>query len=416
MRLLGLLTRHSCPLLVAASSAYYVSNDVVAHADSNVKHDGGGMMKQPSFGATMNLRKGYSKNLKPKASLDTFILLGGSSHPQLSEEISSIIGVPICKSTIGRFADGEVGIQIHDNLRGNDVYIIQSCAAPVSENIMELLLTISCARRSGAKRITAVIPYYGYKHHRRGSTISTKHQTRFLSSNAMDFAKMITEMGVDRVISVDLQRAGIGKESCFFDNAVPLENIVTSDYVINHIANTLPLKGNVIIVAPNAESVKKARNYLVGLQELLGSSINKIEFTAFIASDTSSGPTNPDKLEMMGNATDFANSDVIIVDDMIDTAGTARSLSSKFKLLGAKTVYVVASHGLFSSDAHKLIDESFINEVIVTNTLPLPANASKKIRQITIAPLIANVLIAEHFRYTNKGDVGDVDEFETDSD
>ena len=133
------------------------------------------------------------------------VLISGSAHPELAKEISSIIGVPLADAEIKRFSDGEVSVQINHNLRGKDVFVIQPCAAPVNDSIMELLLTVSCVRRSSARRVIAVIPYFGYKHHRRGAPISTKHNSRFLFSSSMAFAKMLQEMGVDRVIAVDLQ-------------------------------------------------------------------------------------------------------------------------------------------------------------------------------------------------------------------
>ena len=160
-----------------------------------------------------------------------------------------------------RFADGEVSVQILDNIRGKDVYIIQPCAAPVNDSIIELLLTVSCVRRSGARRVIAIIPYFGYKHHRRNSPISTTYSSRYLSSHAMDFAKMLTEMGVDRVISSDLQRPGQGKEACFFDNNVPLETLLTTEFLADSLLSLVNLKKEqaIVVVAPNAESYKKAK-------------------------------------------------------------------------------------------------------------------------------------------------------------
>ena len=162
-------------------------------------------------------------NLASRNYANNLVLISGTSHKELTYEISSLIKVPVANVDVGRFADGEVNIQIHDHVRSKNVYIIQPCAAPVNDSIMELLLMISCARRAGAKNITAVIPYFGYKHHRRGSVISTNNHSRFLSSGAMDFAKMLKEMGVDRVVSVDLQRPGQGHEACFFDTKISLE-------------------------------------------------------------------------------------------------------------------------------------------------------------------------------------------------
>jgi ribose-phosphate pyrophosphokinase len=351
---------------------------------------------QPSFSATQNLRKNTPR--KKEITLESFALIGGTGNKKLVEEISSIIGTKIVDSSINRFADGEVSIQIHENVRGKDVYVVQSCGSPVNDNIMELLLTVSAVRRSGARRVTAVIPYFAYKHHRRGSPISTKYQTRFLSSNAMDFAKMLQEMGVDKVISVDLQRPGQGKEACFFDNQVTLETIVTTEYFVDYLVQTIfPERShNIVVVAPNAESVKKSRNFQLGLQKYLG--FDRVKLTAFFSPDTSSGPTDTEKLEMLGLSSHQINgADVVIVDDMIDTGGTVVSLSKKLKDNGARNIYVCASHGLFTADSSEKIDNSHITKVIVTNTLP-KKNNSDKIVQISVAQLVSNVMTAEHFR------------------
>ena len=372
-------------------SRFYTFSDA-----KNPTSDAVALQTQPSFSATQNLRKNMPR--KKEITLESFALIGGTGHSKLVEEVSSIIGTKIINSTINRFADGEVSIQIHENVRGKDVYIVQSCGAPVNDNIMELLLTVSAVRRSGARRVTAVIPYFAYKHHRRGSPISTKYQTRFLSSNAMDFAKMLQEMGVDKVISVDLQRPGQGKEACFFDNQVTLETIVTTAYFVDYLVQTIfpERKHNVVVVAPNAESVKKARNFQVGLQKYLG--FDRVKLTAFFSPDTSSGPTDTEKLEMLGLSSQQINgADVVIVDDMIDTGGTIISLSKKLKDNGAKNIYVCASHGLFTANSSQRIDDSDITKVIVTNTLPLHSN-SEKIVQISVAQLLANVMTAEHFR------------------
>jgi ribose-phosphate pyrophosphokinase len=197
-----------------------------------------------------------------------------------------------------RFSDGEVSIKIDSDVRGKDVVIIQPSANPVNDSIMELLLTISCARRAGANRIIAVIPYFGYKHHRRGASISTKHNSRFLSSGAMDFAKMLQELGVDRIISVDLQRPGQGQEACFFDNNVPVETIITTDLFIEYISKNIDLKGPITIVTPNAECVKKARKFQLGIQKNFPNS--EVKLLAFFAPNYDSGPVDARQLELIG--------------------------------------------------------------------------------------------------------------------
>jgi len=349
---------------------------------------------QPSFGATINLRKG-DKHLKMNTvTIDSLCLISGSAHLQLTKEISDIIKVPIANAAISRFIDGEVSVQINENVRGKDVFIVQTCAAPVNDSVMELLLTVSCVRRSGARRVTAVIPYFGYKHHRRGSPLSTLHQSRFLTSGAMDFAKMLQEMGVDRVIAVDLQRPGQGQEACFFDNNVPLETILTTDSLVEYFIKNVSLKNDITVIAPNSECVKKASNVKVLLQEKLG---KDVDLLAFFAKDASSGPTDTDKLELKGKGV-VQGRDVLIIDDMVDTAGTLASLSSKLHSLGAKNIYVIASHGLFSGNASENIENSAVNQVFISNTLPLPKNITNKVKQVTIAPMLGQVILAEHFR------------------
>ena len=196
----------------------------------------------------------YKDNSKSNLSIS------GTAHEGLTKEIAMKIGLIPQRQPLARFADGEVSIQFNDNVRGHDVFIVQSCVAPVNDSVMELLLSISCARRSGARRVIAVIPYFGYKHHRRSSQISTKHQSRFLASGAMDFAKMLQEMGVDKVISVDLQRPGQGHEACFFDTNVPLESLMTMEMMVQYFHEKIPL-GKRVVVSPNAECFKKARKF-----------------------------------------------------------------------------------------------------------------------------------------------------------
>lgn len=163
--------------------------------------------QQPSFLGTTNLRKTIPKPANRLAirSLKDMALITGSAHKELAQEISAITGVPLTPCKVGRFSDGEVNIEIQGSLHGKTVFIVQPCASPVNDSIMELLLAVSCANRAAATRVIAVIPYFGYKHHRRGAPVSSTSHSRFLSSSAMDFARMLQEMGVDHVITVDLQ-------------------------------------------------------------------------------------------------------------------------------------------------------------------------------------------------------------------
>jgi ribose-phosphate pyrophosphokinase len=289
--------------LLALSSAGLVSGSRYLTHSEGANSNGDHRVHQPSFSAGSSTARVQSQRKKAfsEVTLDSLVLITGSAHKELSQEISDLIKVPIADATLARFADGEVNLQINQNIRGKDVVVIQPCAAPVNDSIMELLLTVSCARRAGARRIVAVIPYFGYKHHRRGSAISTKHHSRFLSSGAMDFAKMLQEMGVDRVIAVDLQRPGQGLEACFFDNGVPLETIVTTDLFVDYFTKTpngIKLQEPILVVTPNAEGVKKARVFQRGLQKHFK---NEIKVTTFFAADTGSGRADAAKLDLLAN-------------------------------------------------------------------------------------------------------------------
>jgi ribose-phosphate pyrophosphokinase len=270
---------------------------------SQPRKDGDFRIHQPSFGTT-STRHHYghredSSNVDGSRSLANLTIIGGSAHRPLAESIAHEVKMPLCKATLSRFADGEVLVQIMDNVRGQDVFIIQPCAAPVNDSIMELLLTVSCARRSGARRVTAVIPYFGYKHHRRGNAISTKHNSRFLWSGAGDFALMLEELGADHIIAVDLQRPGQGSEACFFDNQVPVETIVTTDLFIDNLLNKQKLSGPLTVVAPNAECYKKAKKFQGELQKRLKT---PVKLLPFFSMDTGSGPPDLNELVVLDDS------------------------------------------------------------------------------------------------------------------
>lgn len=279
-------------ILPVAFSCFGVEKAYMEGSKTNSK------LHPPSFSATNTTSNPKTFKKPVPVTLDTLVLLSGSSHRELTKKISDTIHVPICNATISRYSDGEASVQIYDNIRGKDVFIVQPCAAPVNDSIMELLLSVSCAKRANARRVVAVIPYFGYKHHRRGNSLSTKHSSRFLSSGAADFALMLEELGVDRVIVLDLQRPGQGLEACFFDNSVPVENVFSHDILISHLAKKLNFEEPITIVAPNAECYKKASKFQNELQKL---TTQKVSLVCFISSDTGSGPTDPNKLTVVSD-------------------------------------------------------------------------------------------------------------------
>jgi ribose-phosphate pyrophosphokinase len=357
--------------------------------------------------STVNIKKGRPRHREktPTITGEDMVLITGSAHKALAQEISELTNVPLLDTNIGRFADGEVSIKFNENIRAKDVFIIQPSAAPVNDSIMELLLTISCARRSGAQRITAVVPYFGYKHHRRGHALSSKNLSRFLTSGATDFAKMMQSMGVDKVIAVDLQRAGQGHEACFFDNKIPLENVVTRDFMINYMVKNVPLQPPIVVVTPNSECVRKARNFQLGFKKAFQS--EDVGIVAFFRPDVEDFEFDAANLQLLGKAK-IGGADVVVVDDMVDTAGTLSILSKRLAEMGARNVYFTASHGIFSEKSMEKIKESPLKQVIVTNTLPLHDDADGKVVQVSVAPMLAHVILAEHYR--SAGDYEDVEE------
>jgi ribose-phosphate pyrophosphokinase len=319
------------------------------------------------------------------------ILVPGTGNAPLAEEIGRELGIRPANTEISRFSDGECKCHIGDSVRGKDVYIIQTCKAPVNDSIIELLLTISAAKRSGAHRVTAVIPYFAYKHHRRGMATSTVNNSRFLGSLARDFSRMLTEMGVDRVITVDLQRPGQGGEACFFGNRIALETLLTTNLQLEYVRENISFKNPLVVVAPNVECIKKARKFQLGLK-----GVNEdTSMVVYLRPGSTSGHVDSDSLERM-KGTSVDGCDCVIVDDLIDSGHTIKSLASKLKAEGANKIYVLASHGLFTDDAMKIIDESPVEAVVVTNSLPLPENASRKVVVLSVAKQLARIIVSEH--------------------
>ena len=212
---------------------------------------------------------------------------------------------------------------------------------------------------------------------------------------------------MDRVISVDLQRPGQGHEACFFDVQVPLEVISSTELHVQHFVKSVNLIEPIVVVTPNAECFRKARKMQLGLQKFFSS---EVQLAAFFSSDFGSGPTDTSKLELVGNAM-VNGADVVIVDDMVDTAGTLSDLSKRLHLAGARNVYVSASHGLFTEKSMELIQNGPVTKVVVLNTLPLKTGFSNKVTQLDISPLISDVILADYY---SRDMLDSTEEFEID--
>jgi len=296
-------------------------------------------------------------------------------YTQLAREIASQLGVDLGQVSIKAFADGEIGIQVNENVRGKDVYIIQpTCPPGVNDHLMELILLISTMRRASANTITAVIPYYGYARQDR------KMQSR-VPISAADVARLFEAMGVDRVVAVDLH---CGQIQGFFSPDTPCDNLEGSKVGIPYFHH-IGLKGDsTVVVSPDAGGVHRAKNFRDGL--------NKLGIDAGLAMIIKQRlqANVIHKMDLVGNVEGM---DAIIVDDMIDTAGTLTKAAAELKARGAKNVYAFATHGLFSGPAIERIDKSVLSKVVVCNTVPLPAKKQiAKIEQLSIAPLLAQAI------------------------
>lgn len=304
----------------------------------------------------------------------SFVLLCGNSNKELGEEVASCLGIPLNKARVDRFNDGEISIQIQENIRGKDVFIIQSSCisknGSVNDNLMELYLLIRACKRASANKITAIMPYFGYARQDR------KDKSR-VPISASDVAMLIENAGLDHVIAIDLHCGQI--QGFFHDIAV--DNLMTSVVFVPYIAKKE--FSNLVVVAPDAGAVSRAKNFIAGLKHY-GINAN---MAIFIKQRLDAGVI--DQMNIIGNVKDC---DVLIVDDICDTAGTIVKAASELKKSGAQKIYACISHPVFSKDAIEKIKASVFDELIVTNSIPLREAIPPNITQISIAPLIAEAI------------------------
>lgn len=308
-------------------------------------------------------------------------LFSGNGNMALGLEIAKILGVSLGKATVGRFADGEVNVQIHDNVRGKDVYIIQPTCPPVNDNIMELLLMISTCNRASARRITVVIPYYGYARQDR------KMQAR-VPISAADVARLMESMGIDRVIAVDLH---CGQIQGFFGPRVPVDNLDGGVVGIDHFGNKD--LHNPVVVSPDAGGVYRAKKFKEGLAHKYD--MDDIGLAMIIKQRARAGTV--DQMDLVGDVNDC---DCIIVDDMIDTAGTLCKAAEVLIAKGARRVFAFASHGLLSGPGNDRIANSKMEECVILNTIPSTPQrlANEKLTELSVAPLLAQTIFNVHAR------------------
>ena len=290
----------------------------------------------------------------------------GSAHPALGESIASYLGVPLGRAHLARFSDGEVWFQIHDNVRGADVFVVQPTCTPVNENLVELLLMLDAFKRSSASRLTAVLPYYGYGRQDR------KDKPR-VPISAKLVADLLSTAGTDRVLTVDLHAAQI---QGFFD--VPVDHLFAAPVFIEHVLQlNLP---DLTVVSPDAGGVERARAYAKRLDAALA-----------IVDKRRDQPNVAEVHHVIG---DVEGRTALIVDDIVDTAGTLTKVAEAIKAAGAREVLASCTHPVLSGHAIERIERSPLSKLIVTDSLPLSAEkrACEKIVVLTIAELLARAI------------------------
>lgn len=295
----------------------------------------------------------------------------GNAHPKLTEAICDALGEVAGKVRVGRFSDGEVQVEIDDNVRGRDVFIVQPTSSPANDHLMELLIMVDACKRASAGRITAVIPYYGYSRQDRKAAPRAPITAKLV-------ADILTTAGVSRVLTMDLHA---GQIQGFFD--IPVDNLYAGPTLRAYLAAALPT-GNAVIVSPDAGGVERARSYA----KPLGCGLAIID-------KRRSGPNQAEALHLIG---DVRDKDAIIIDDMIDTAGTLVKAAAALKENGANRIFAVATHAVLSGPAIERIEDSALEKVIVTDTIPLrpEAQACAKIGIVSVAAVFAEAISSIH--------------------
>jgi ribose-phosphate pyrophosphokinase len=297
-------------------------------------------------------------------------LYSGRSHPQLAAEIAANLGVELGEPNLKEFANGEIHCRYDESIRGADVFIVQTHCGPVNDSIMEQLIMIDAAKRASAKRITAVCPYYGYS-----------RQDRKASGREPITAKLVADMftaaGADRIVSVDLHS---GQIQGFFDG--PVDHLTATPVLVEHLRHECA-DSELVVVAPDAGRVKAAEVYAQHLNADLASIWKK----------RAKGKANV--VQALGVMGDVAGRHCILVDDMIDTAGTIVAAAERLVEAGANDVWAAATHGVLSDPAVDRLKNSAISRVLITDTLPLPAEKQiDKIEVLSAAPIIAHAIDA----------------------
>jgi ribose-phosphate pyrophosphokinase len=297
-------------------------------------------------------------------------VFAGNSNPELANKICDYLDLPLGGAKVATFSDGEIQIEIDENVRSKDVFVIQSTCAPVNDNLVELLLMIDAFKRSSARRVTAVLPYFGYA--RQDKKVAPR-----VPISAKLVADLLTVAGAKRIITMDLHA---GQIQGFFD--IPVDNIFAAPVLIDHIRNRL--NGNLAIVSPDAGGVERARAFAKRLNADLA-----------IIDKRRSAPNKAKAMAVIGDVTDKI---VVILDDMADTAGTLTEAVEAINRAGAKEIHACCAHAVLSGPAIDRINASKIKSLVVTDTIPVEskADACSKIEVLSIAELVGEAIIRSY--------------------
>ena len=299
------------------------------------------------------------------SAFSNFKVFAGNSHLELAEEIASIMGKPLGRATVTKFSDGEISVNLWETVRGMDCYIVQSTCDPVNDNLMEILIMIDAMKRASAGRIKAVIPYYGYARQDRKAKARDPITAKLV-------ADMLVAAGADRVLTMDLHAAQI---QGYFD--IPVDHLVGMPILAKYFAEKN--MENVVVVSPDHGSVPRARN----MAQILNCPIAIVDKRR----------PEPNKSEIMNIIGDIEGKNCILMDDMIDTAGTITNAANALKDLGALSVNACATHAVLSGPAIERIQSSAIEELVLLNTIPLPEEKkTDKMKVISVAPLFAEAM------------------------
>ncbi len=294
-------------------------------------------------------------------------LFTGTAHMELAGEVAAYLGVPLGEAIVSTFSDGEILVRLNENVRGSDVFVLQPTCMPVNHNIMELLLMVDALKRASAGRITAVIPYYGYARQDR------KVQPRVPISARM-VADLITSVGTTRVLTVDLHA---GQIQGFF--SIPVDNLYAAPVLLDYITRKYD-PANLVIVSPDAGGVERARAFAKRLKCSIAIVDKRRE--------------RVNECEVMNVIGDVEGMDTLILDDMADTAGTITQAAAALKEKGARKVSVAVTHAVLSGKAVERINSSVIEEMIVTNTIPLDSKKEQcgKLTVLSIGSLLGEAV------------------------